>query len=434
MLKHSFGLVAFSLCLGSLSSGCSSDSDEGGEPPTTGVQPPPIAFGGSGGGGTVVSFAGAGTSAGGASVFDGGTAPLTPEEAAIIRDDQCASWVTQVEVLPSMLQLVVDISSSMNQPAPGNSGQTRWDIARAALLETIVGVNGTGLPANVTVGMLLYPGLQSSISTMEQDPGMCVNIDAMVPPEELGPPGSAQRDAIREGIENANLLQSTPTHDAYRYALEEALVPARFSGSKFMLLITDGAPTVSAGCSTASGQLEGGGVESQPIVDEVQNAADNHDVRTFLIGVPGSEPNRQWMSTAAVIGGTAPPGCFVNGGPSGSDFCHMDMTTAPDFAEALRDGLNDVLGVVSPCSFSFAEPPDGQQIDPQKINVLLNDDGADTLIIRDDNGECGEGWQLTASNEILLCPDTCAAVQANPQISVDLTFGCRSFREPPIVE
>jgi hypothetical protein len=168
-------------------------------------------------------------------------------------------------------------------------------------------------------------------------------------------------------------------------------------------------------------------------VDEIENAATEEGVKTFLIGVPGSEPNRQWMSQAAVLGGTAPAGCSVDGGGSNS-YCHMDMTTAPDFGVALRAGLNAVVGAVSPCTFAFAEPPDGEEIDPGKINVLLNENGDDTLIVRDDLGDCGEGWQLSSNNEILLCPDTCEYVQSHPGITVDLTFGCRSYTEPPIVE
>jgi hypothetical protein len=408
--------------------GCSDGGN--GEVAESGDLPPPIPGVGSGSDGTVVIIPGAG----GTDVFDGGTAPLTAAEADLIRHQQCASWVTEVEVEPAMLELVVDTSSSMNEIAPGSGRQTRWQIARAALREHVVGVDGAGLPAQVAVGMLLYPGRESGVSNSPQDPSLCIDLDAMVPPRELGPRDSPHRNAIEQSLETANLLPSTPTHDAYRYALEEALLPAQFEGQKYLLLITDGAPTVSVDCMTESGRVQLAGVDPEPIVEEVRAAAQNHGVRTFLIGVPGSEPNREWMSRAAVLGGTAPPGCSINGGESGSDFCHMDMTTASDFGDALRAGLNKVLGVVSPCTFSYAEPPDGQQIDPEKINVLLSDRGEDTLVIRDDHGECGEGWQLTSGDQILLCPDTCARVQASPEIIVDVSFGCRSYREPPILE
>lgn len=426
--KRSLGLVAVSLPVLVLGLGCSDDAKDDGGSGNDGPAPPVGA-----GGGSPVVIPGSNPGGGGMSTFDGGATPLTPEEAEAIRTQQCASWVTEVEVVPTMLQLVVDVSSSMNEKAPGSPDKSRWDIARAALLEAVVGVGGEGLPATVSAGLLLFPNLQTGVSTMPQDPGLCVNREPMVLPDELGPIDSAQRQRIREGIEGAQLLQSTPTYDAYDIALTESLLPTKFGGQKFMLLITDGEPTVNGECWTQSGGINGG-VDPQPIVDMIENAATEEDVKTFLIGVPGSEPNRRWMSEAAVLGGTAPAGCSVDGGPSGNAYCHFDMTTAPDFAAALRAGLNTVLGVVSPCSFSFAEPPDGMTIDPNKINVLLSDGNEDTLIVRDDVDDCTEGWQLTSDNKILLCANTCERVQANPGITVDLTFGCKSFREPPIVE
>lgn len=430
MLKPQLGSLAI-LCA-SLSVLACSDDSEGGAGGSNGL-PPPIA-GGSGGSGTVVNISGMGNQpgGGGTGTFDGGTAKLTPEEADVIRHDQCASWMTEAEVQPAMLELVVDVSSSMNNVAPGPSGQTRWEIAREALLEAIVGVNGPGLPSSVAVGLLFYPGKAGMFSTEPQDASSCVNVGAMVTPELLGGSGSEHRDRLQAAIEGAALVQSTPTHDAYHYALEEGLLPQRFSGNKYMLLITDGEPTVALGCVTESGSFTGAHVDPQPIVDEIEAAAEDEDVKTFLIGVPGSEANRNWMSRAATLGGTAQQGCTENG--SNGTYCHLDMTTAPDFSVALRTGLNQVLGVVSPCSFSFAEPPDGMEIDSSKINVLLNDGEQDTLVIRDDVDDCTEGWQLVGNNEILLCPDTCEYVQTNANISVDLTFGCRSYREPPIVE
>ncbi|HLV68113.1 MAG TPA: vWA domain-containing protein, partial [Polyangiaceae bacterium] len=259
------------------------------------------------------------------------------------------------------------------------------------------------------------------------DISACVDTDARVPIALLGPENGSHRERIREAIEDAELEQSTPTHDAYRHALEEAVLPASFDGEKFMLLITDGAPTVALGCSNPAGRIQD--VDPDPIVDEIRRAAEA-GVKTFLIGSPGSEPNRDWMSYAAVLGGTAPPGCDVDG----PDYCHMDMTTAPNFSAALRAGLSEIVGLVSPCRFAFAEPPNNQEIDAGKINVVLSNGGQHTLVIRDDQGDCSEGWQLAGGNEVLLCPDTCERVQSDPSMTVTLAFGCRSYTEPPIIE
>jgi hypothetical protein len=186
-----------------------------------------------------------------------------------------------------------------------------------------------------------------------------------------------------------------------------------------MLLITDGTPTLSLGCMNPSGSLSD--QDPAPIVAEIQRAA-AAGVDTFLIGSPGSEANRPWMSQAAVIGGTSKPGCNVNG----PNYCHMDMTTAPNFSAALRDGLASVVGAINSCTYEFGTPPAGQTISANNITVTMSSGSNSTLVVRDDVGECTKGWQLTADKHILLCPDTCATVQADPLITVDVMFGCDS--------
>jgi len=230
---------------------------------------------------------------------------------------------------------------------------------------------------------------------------------------------------IDNAIRQAQLLLSTPTHDAYRWALNEGLVPSTAPGKKFMLLITDGTPTVSLQCLNASGQVSS--VDPEPIVREITDAARMHQIKTFLIGSPGSEENRNWMSRAAVIGGTATAGCNVNG----PNYCHMDMTTASDFSAALRAGLARVVGQITPCTFTFAEAPPGEILDPTKINVILGSGAQSSLIIRDDVGDCSQGWQLTADQEILLCPETCAQIKSDADAKIDVLFGCGSLIEPP---
>jgi hypothetical protein len=49
------------------------------------------------------------------------------------------------------------------------------------------------------------------------------------------------------------------------------------------------------------------------------------------------------------------------------------------------------------------------------------------VINPDDIGDCGEGWQLNADGQIVLCEGTCARVQEDGSgASVKLLFGCRS--------
>lgn len=357
-------------------------------------------------------------------VFDGGSIPITEDQKDSISNQACAGFATEGETLPSVLELVVDVSSSMRDRAPGST-MSKWEVTRDALLEAIVGVTGTGLPPSIAVGLLFYPNTDYQVKTSAGDVNACVNTSAMVPINILGPKGAAQRSLIGNAISSAQLLVSTPTHDAYRYALNEGLLPSTAPGKKFMLLITDGTPTVSLGCMNASGRISD--VDPQPIVQEVTAAA-KEQIKTFLIGSPGSENNRTWMSTAAVIGGTAIAGCNING----PQYCHMDMTTAPDFSAALKAGLARVVGQITPCTFTLADPPPGEEIDPSKVNVIVSSGAQSSLIVRDDVGDCTQGWQLTADKEILLCPDTCNQVKSDANAKVNVLFGCGSMMDPII--
>lgn len=431
--------IAFSISASALLLACSQPDDEDG-----------VGIGGSSGGlvviaggsqglggttgqGGTITIPGAGT--GGANTagvgnlpgnFEGGVVPLSEDEYKSLKTSGCTGWATEGETLPAQLELVIDVSSSMNEKAPGTN-RTKWEVTRDALLEAIPGVTGPGLPPSLAVGLLFYPNREATISrSAEQDVNACVNTGAAVPMALLGSRTAEHRMLVSERIAGVQLARSTPTHDAYEFALNNAVLPSKLSGEKFMLLITDGAPTLSHGCVNPSGSPTE--VDPQPIVEAITRAAGER-VRTFLIGSPGSEPNRNWMSRAAVIGGTAPAGCQVNG-PA---YCHMDMTAAPNFAEALREGLAEVVGQVTPCTFTFAEPPDGQVIDPKKINVIAtNSAGNHSLVVRDDVNNCkGEGWQLTPDNEIRLCPNSCSQVKSDVGAVVDVVFGCGSIPLPP---
>src|SRR5688572_9440293 len=112
-------------------------------------------------------------------------------------------------------------------------------------------------------------------------------------------------------------------------------MPYTASGNqKFMLLITDGAPTMSEGCNGGDG--DNGQVQdmpTEPIIAEIAGAY-AQGIRTFLIGSPGSEESaeetggdmRPWLSRAAVESGTDEAGCAVDG----PNFCHMDMTRSEE--------------------------------------------------------------------------------------------------------
>jgi hypothetical protein len=371
------------------------------------------------GGGTGTSGSGNGNT-----VFDGGQVPVTTDQVNQIKGAACAGPSVEGESLPAVLQLVVDVSSSMRD-RPAGSNRSKWEITRDALINAIPGpANGNGgLSPSLGVGLLFYPNKNvGTPSTTATTTDVCIDTNALIPAAPLGDQNGAQRTAIRNAFEQVQLQQSTPTHDAYRYAFENGIESTNLPGKRFMLLITDGSPTLSLGCTNPAGRL--GDVDPTPILGEVQRTHDAQ-ITSFFIGSPGSENNRTWLSEAAQMGGTAPAGCS----PQGPNYCHLDMTTAADFSAALKEGLDAIVGVVTPCTYTVPTPVSGT-IDPKKINVILTSNNQSTLIVRDDVGDCTQGWQLTADNEILLCKDTCDQARSTG-MAVDVLFGCESLQEPP---
>jgi hypothetical protein len=361
---------------------------------------------------------GSGASSGNPQMQDGGVIELTEDQVEDFTGAACAGWSAEPETQPAVLQLVVDTSLSMDEPPGGrrggrggNNDPTKWDITRDALQEVL----GT-LPEELAVGLFFYPNMSTEGSDEPRPVAECVNLDEGFAVEPLA---AEHRENLIEVFDDTEPNGWTPTHGAYEHALETSLLPADFPGQKYLLLITDGVPTLTHDCEGSSNGGQADPVDTDPIVEAIADAR-RAGVRTFLIGSPGSEDGREWMSLAAIQGATARAGCQIDGPP----YCHMDMTTAPDFGAALRAGLNQVTGEIS-CTYDVPEPPDGQTIDPNLVNLIVTTSTGDAqLVLPDNNGDCSEGWQLSG-DQIVLCEGTCSRVQADGG-SLQLLFGCET--------
>lgn len=346
--------------------------------------------------------------------------------AAELTQSSCAELKVEPEVLPAVLELVVDTSASMSLTSPATQGKSKWSVTREALREAIA-----ELPASTAVGMLYYPNMPTLASSSPRDISACVNVDTRIPVHLLGEAGSTQRRFIENSLDRAKPNGATPTHDAYEYALATGLTPSTLPGERYMLVITDGAPTLALGCV-------GPGVPdapqpTQPIIDEILGARVNHGIRTFLIGSPGSEDNgaggdmRPWLSTAAVLGGTAIPGCSVEG----PNYCHVDLVEVSDFAAALRARLTEIVGQIVACAYELPNAPNGQAVETSEVNVIYSPGGGGEplLVGQNPDANCYFGWQLRG-NTLALCGQTCDVIRKDPGAKLELLFGCATQRVP----
>jgi Mg-chelatase subunit ChlD len=377
-----------------------------------------------------------GTGTGGTDGTTGGSSgngTISMETAADLRNQSCAGSSTEPELLPVVLMLVVDTSLSMND-RPNGAQNTKWEITRDALGRAV-----ESLPSTAAVGVLYFPNMNTSGSMTARPIDQCVNINAMIPISVLGDAGSGPRNTIATSLTDTRPNGSTPTHDAYDYAYTNGMQASKLTGNRFMLLITDGAPTLKKGCQ--GGGMPNDAQPTQPIIDDIL-AARQAGVRTFIIGSPGSESVnnvdvRPWLATAAVAGGTASEGCSVLPAMSGgtTDWCHIDLSQGTDFAGALNAALSRILGLITSCTFDVpATGADGQVVNKSEVNVIYTPGtgGDDVLIGRDDSPNCQDGWQFDAEGRVVLCPNTCSTAQNDPMGKLELLFGCSSVNVNPV--
>jgi hypothetical protein len=410
--------TAFLSCISALalSIACGSSTDNGsGVTPTTAGSP------GTAGGTTLdLGDPGSGGSAGSAAKT-GGIVMLTPDQVTAINNNACEGWSVEPETKPAVLEFVVDTSLSMNEvpgammqpgrPGTGGAmGPTKWQSTRDALKSVIA-----TLPDTIAAGLLFYPNMANQARSRPASPDSCVNTRAGTAPAPLT---AAHKASLIATLDATNPDGWTPTDAAYQHALQTAVLPTMLPGDKYVLLITDGQPTLRGDCTSAGNGAGITPVESQPIVAHVA-AALGLGVRTFLIGSPGSEGGRTWMSQAAIEGGTAAAGCKVMGPP----FCHLDMTTSPDFGAALKAGLNKVTGSIA-CTYDIPDPGQGQVIDNNLINLIVTTASGTELVLPDEGTDCTEGWRISG-NQVVLCEGTCSRVQRDND-SIQLLFGCQS--------
>jgi hypothetical protein len=394
------------VAVSSFGAGCSSGGEE-----THGVGASAGKSGKGGSGGAIPTTGGtAGTTTIPTSGAGGASAGTTGQGG----NDMCATTTAMATPELPVLEFLVDLSLSMNEDAPGGM-DSKWIVTRDAL-ETAF----TSMRDGTNVGMTFYPDVPTS--TMP-----CFDGQADVP---IGPLNAMQRGLLDAALQGEDPSGSTPTHDAYVYAIDQ-LEASPLTGQKYVVLITDGIPTYALGCD-GTGMPSEPPTPTQPLIDE-SAAAMAAGIRTFVIGSPGSEGARASLSAMATQGGTAQPACS----DAGPTYCHLDMTTAPDFSSALNAALEQVIsGIPLTCDFTLPAPPGGQTLDRGKVNVTYTDGAGNAMPIGRDASldalECTNGWQYTPDyTQVTLCGALCEAVKADPMATVTIVLGCTTIVNPP---
>ena len=128
------------------------------------------------------------------------------------------------------------------------------------------------------------------------------------------------------------------------------------------------------------------------------------NIRTFVIGAPGSETARALLSELAYLGGTATTAdCAYGGGDPAVGDCHFDLTSSgggadagadggagTDFAAALADALKAIAAqAVVTCQYDV---PTGGRVDRSGVIITLAaTDPRASVTCEPADGDCANG-------------------------------------------
>jgi hypothetical protein len=320
----------------------------------------------------------------------------------------CAAVANDAKLAQANFLFVIDKSGSMNIAAVGDAqNRTRWEATRDALGEALDVLQGE---SNVRVGLSLFPVFDPILQcTIPEEPNVSVT--------RLN---DAHRTQLDQELDAVTPSGDTPIGGTMMYSYEflrqQIVEEETLSGNTFVVLFTDGAET----CDQDA-------IDS--LVEENTSLATQFDIKTFVIGAPGSEGERGRLSQIAFEGQTSTADDCDHSGDDSTGNCHFDMTESDDFAAELSEALQEIAADRSVrCDFQM---PEGDEIDPRKVNVTYTNSatGEVTTVPQDGDVTCEDanGWQYSEDfSRILLCGDICDQVIDDPEGEVKIVLGCKT--------
>lgn len=405
--------------------GCSEDGgDETGEGlGEAGSGAEPGSGGSSPGSGGSSGSSGSGGNAGSAAA-GGGIIDPTPEGGA---GGEANCGETSLEAAPTQanILLLIDKSSSMN--AEGGFSVSKWQTLGGALESALAAAQD-----KVSFGLDFFPFSDDH----EAAPAQCETPTTSGPLVPIAA-GSESVPTIVDALNDYDPAGGTPTAAALARALDyfQNGEGSELSGANYVLLATDGGPNCNADitCETASCTLNMEGMSCGPdenccdaaldpdgpkscldddaTVEAVQALAEA-GVKTFVVGIPGTEFYEDTLDRVAVAGRAAnpdaPPSYF--------------KVTADGDADGLADVLTSITtGVITTCRLTLTSTPP----DPD-YEGLLN-----VVIDGDKIAQAGDdGWEIDPSTTpptVVLKGATCERMETEGAQSVAITYGCPTF-------
>jgi hypothetical protein len=283
---------------------------------------------------------------------------------------------------PDMM-IVLDRSGSMQDGK-------RWDPSVAAVRKIT-----SELQAQIRFGLALFPDdgpPTTTVMTNNTNGGFgitIVNASVCAPGKIVVPIAAMNAAPISTELDMTRPGGGTPTSETLMKLLDSYAAeagPDVEQHPKYVLLVTDGAPT----CPNGNGQ-EPADQADIDLSNKAVEALTSHMVKTYVIGydttTPGNEMLAQVLDGLAQRGGTG------------------DQKHRPVEDEAsLTAALESITGSIASCSFRLDQAP------PRADYVLVTIDGKQL------NLDAPDGWKLDDAHTVEIVGNACAMFKAGKHV------------------
>lgn len=383
---------------------------------------------GGGGGSSSEGSAGAATQSGGASGA-GGIGGGHSGSSGSGGVAECVAAQQVVELAPLEVYLMLDQSGSMigawdmgeyancTEAYESNAitPLSRWDDVTKALNAFMVDPKSAG----IEVGLGFFPPKQDKQGEAKCEDDKCDISAYSTPPVAIAAlPGNAS--AIAEALSftpcpcNGTPMSAGLTGAVAHAQVRQAMAPDH---KVVVILATDGVPN--GACSGAANDSEG-----YPAPEDIAAEAFNGttSIPVYVIGV-GQELTS--LNKLAEQGGTK--AAFLIDGDKGTE-------------QALIAALNDIRGQALTCEIPIPAAPEGQTLEPGKVNVTYSPGGgADEVTftkVKDEKGcaDSPKSWYYDDPAKpatVILCAAACSEVQGISSATLHVGFGCETILAVP---
>ena len=287
-------------------------------------------------------------------------------------DNICEKIELNVGPIPNRVVIVQDLSRSLDI-------YDRWDPLKEAMVQVV-----DTYEDEIALGVVPFP---TRIFTQDDD-------DCAVDPSLVIAPEVGNGEDIYNlvyAIESGDLIGGTPTYDALLLG-QEILANEEINDNagRYMILVTDGAPT----CLDGEG-YNGGPADVARVSETVESIHNSDDINLYIVGYGMEEQELEAINTWASLGGT-------------------EEAYLADDADSLIDAMSSItVGLIS-CSYTQDEPiRDPLYVRVQVDGVTLPYDSPD-------------GWALSEDKmTVIFQGESCEALRDGENHNIDVAIECK---------